>query len=249
MKTLLFIGHPGHELLAYKFLNEHKPHVIFLTTGSGNNDQPRINGSVDLVSSLGLQVFTPFEPFTDREIYTLIMTGEFERFTKVKDALKTFIELHNIDRIVGDALEGFNPSHDLCRYIINGCVQDLNGSHNLENYDFLQDEVFRNSQAEIHTSDIVLKLNNDEMEAKLAACKKYSELKFEVDRFFEAYGADFFKLEYFRHITDTLTFSNWQGEQPFYEIHGRKRVKEGIYKKALLYNDHMLPIAKHLLGK
>ncbi|MCE7993728.1 MAG: hypothetical protein HEP71_17210 [Roseivirga sp.] len=247
MNTLLFIGHPGHELLAYKFLQEYKPYVIFLTTGSGNADTPRIKGSIDLVEALELHVFSPFSPFTDRQIYNLIMDGNFGEFKQVKSALTAFVLEHNIERIVGDALEGFNPSHDLCRYIINGCVQDLKGRHNLENYDFLQDEVFRNSEIKLNELDIVLRLNNDEMEAKLQACRKYSELKFEVDRFFDAYGSDFFALEYFRHITDTSMMTNWEGEHPFYELHGRKRVQEGIYEKALLFEDHMLPLAKSLL--
>lgn len=247
MNTLLFVGHPGHELLAHKFLNKYRPEVIFLTTGSGNADSPRINGSVDLVEAMGLRVFRPFSPFTDRQIYNLIMDGDFGEFAKVKSAITDFILEHKIERIVGDALEGFNPSHDLCRYIINSCVQDLDGRHSLQNYDFLQDEVFRNSETKINARDIVLKLNNDEMDAKLGACRKYSELKFEVDRFFEAYGPDFFALEYFRHITDTSVISNWEGDRPFYELHGRKRVKEGIYDKALLFEDHMLPLAKSLL--
>ncbi len=247
MKTLLFIGHPGHELLAYKFLQNHKPLVIFLTTGSGNTGNPRIEGSIELLESLGLKVFKPFEPFTDRQIYNLIMEWDFDEFAKVKSALKQFIEEHNVKRIVGDALEGFNPSHDLCRYLINGTVQDLASSSSLANYDFLQDEVFKNADTLKNKDDIILKLDDQELQDKLSACRIYSQLKFEVDRFFEQYGADFFRLEYFRKITDTKHISTWEGEMPFYEIHGRKRVEEGIYKKALLFEDHMKPLAHFLL--
>lgn len=247
MKTLLFVGHPGHELLAYKFLKDYKPDVIFLTTGSGNKDQPRIAGSVDLVESLGLKVYQPFAPFTDRQIYDLIMGGDFEAFDKVRDALKNFILEHNIQRVVGDALEGFNPSHDLCRYIINSTVKVLEPGSVL-NYDFLQDEVFRNADFEEGTSDIILKLNDGEMESKLGACRAYGQLKFEVDRFFDRYGADFFKLEYFRKINDLDQICTWQGEMPFYEVHGRKRVEEGIYAQTLLFENHMKPLAEFLLG-
>lgn len=249
MNTLLFVGHPGHELLAHKFLTEYQPKVIFLTTGSGSADTPRINGSIELLASLGLNVFSPFKPFTDREIYSLIMKGNFKEFDRVKAEIKQFVIDHRIDLIVGDALEGFNPSHDLCRYIINGCVQELKGVHELKNYDFLQDEVFRNSQKKVNEADILLHLNDVELKSKFAACRKYSQLKFEVDRFSEAYGVDFFKLEYYREITNTSLVSSWEGPQPYYEVHGRKRVAEGVYDHSLLFEEHMLPLAQQLLGK
>ncbi|KYG74815.1 hypothetical protein EV198_0684 [Roseivirga ehrenbergii] len=247
MKTLLFIGHPGHELLAYKFLRKHKPLVVFLTTGSGNTGNPRIQGSIELLESLGPKVFKPFEPFTDRQIYNLIMEGNFDEFAKVKSALKEFIKEHNVKRIVGDALEGFNPSHDLCRYLINGTVQDLSSNSSLANYDFLQDEVFKNVDTLKNKDDIILTLDDDELQDKLSACRVYSQLKFEVDRFFNKYGVDFFRLEYFRKITNTNQISTWEAKMPFYEIHGRKRVEEGIYKNALLFEDHMKPLANFLL--
>ncbi len=248
MKTLLFIGHPGHELLAYKFLKDYKPHVVFLTTGSGNADNPRINGSVELVESLGLKTFYPFKPFTDRQIYDSILSGDFETFSNVKCLIKQFILDHEIERVVGDALEGFNPSHDLCRYIINASVQELSSIRDISNYDFLQDEVFRNNKTESVDTDIVLELSSSEMESKLEACRIYSQLKFEVDRFFEKYGSDFFSLEYFRKVSDTQKICNWKEKAPFYETHGKKRVEEGVYKTALLFEDHMKPLANHLLS-
>ena len=248
MNTLLFIGHPGHELLAYKFLIEFRPSVIFLTTGSGNKDQPRIQGSIDLLTSLGLNVFKPFEPFTDKEIYDLIMRGDFERCSSVKEDLKEFVRENNIQRIVGDALEGFNPSHDLCRYLINSLVDDLSDEHPIASFDFLQDEIFKNSANKAANDDIVLHLNTTEMENKLSACLKYSALKFEVDRFFDEYGADFFRLEHFRRITNNKVVKTWEGSMPFYESHGRKRVDEGTYEQTLLFEDHMKPIAHFLLG-
>jgi len=177
------------------------------------------------LTSLGLEVYTPFEPFTDKDIYSLIIEGDFERCIMVKEALKSFVKEHNIQRMVGDALEGFNPSHDLCRYFINGLVEDLADEHPMMNYDFLQDEIFKNSAHKASEPDILLHLNTAEMEQKLSACLKYSALKFEVDRFFEQYGVDFFRLEHFRQIIDNKVIKTWEGNMPFYETHGRKRVE------------------------
>ena len=248
MTTLLFMGHPGHELLAYKVLKEYRPLVVYLTTGSGNKDNARIHQSVKLVESLGLQVYEPFKPFTDRQVYEYIMHGRFDAFTEAKELIKKLVLEKQVGRIMGDALEGFNPSHDLCRYLINATVKDLEETCWLENYYFLQDQLLLNDD-QLTPQDSSFSLTDHELEAKLAACLDYEELKFEVNRFMEKYGTDFFRNEYFKRIQNPDQIVNWESATPFYETHGKKRVAEGVYKEALLFEEHMKPLALHLLKK
>ncbi|WP_378175942.1 hypothetical protein [Aquimarina sp. SS2-1] len=246
MKTLLFIGHPGHELLAHKFLSVYKPDVVFLTMGSGSNDSPRIQQSIDLIESLGLNVYYPFEPFTDRQIYDLILSHSVDSFHSVKSALKEFIVSHNIEMIVGDALEGFNPSHDVCRYLINATVFDLKDKVLLKNYDFFQEDVRMNRSASKKPEDITLELDETELQNKMAASLNYPEIKLEVDKFVEHYGVEFFNIEYFRKVNDPLKIKNWNTEFPFYEEFGRKRIKEGTYSELISFKEHMEPLAKKI---
>ena len=247
MKTLLFVGHPGHELLAYKLLITEKPDVVYLTTGSGNRNQSRLHESIALVNSLGLKVLSPFEPFSDRQIYDLILEGDHKPFLVLLDSLEDLWRSEGYGRIVGDALEGFNPSHDICRYLVNGLVSRLTSKNKeVENYDFLQDELHK-GQDSINEDSIVFDLSEDEMREKLKACVDYAELKFEVDRFMDSFGLDFFRKECFRKITDLTKVSNWETEAPFYEEHGRRRVKEGVYKRLISFNENMKPLAQALL--
>ncbi len=234
--------------MAYKLLHSFKPDVIFLTTGSGNKDEARIHESIKLIESIGLKAYRPFEPFSDRQIYDLILEGKHDAFVEVKSALEQFILGKKYNRIFGDALEGFNPSHDLCRYLINASVRSLQDNLPLENYSFLQDELFKCSEIEQDKEGLVLNLNVREVEAKLNACREYSQLKHEVDRFIERFGVEFFNHEYFRKLSQTDMIKNWENEAPFYEIHGRKRVEEGVYKHVISFDNHMKPLAKLLLN-
>ncbi|MFD2564819.1 hypothetical protein [Aquimarina rubra] len=246
MKTLLFIGHPGHELLAYKFLNIYKPDVIFLTKGSGSNDEPRIQQSIDLIESLGLKAYYPFEPFTDRQIYDLILSNSTDPFLSVKSAIKEFIISHNIEMIVGDALEGFNPSHDLCRYLINATVIGLEDKVKIRNYDFFQEDVRKNRSSSKKPEDITIELDDTELQNKMTASLNYPEIKLEVDKFVQHYGTDFFSVEYFRKVSDPFKVKSWNTEFPYYEEFGRKRIKEGTYSQLISFSEHIEPLAKTL---
>lgn len=245
MKTLLFIGHPGHELLAYKFMCIHKPEVIFLTGGSSSDNISRIHQSIKLVKSLGLKVHFPIEPFMDRDIYDLILSKSTDDFLKIKSALKKFVIENSIKRIVGDALEGFNPSHDICRYLINSIVTEVKNEIDvtIDNYEFFQENVSQNKTLLKSDEDIQIKLNKKEFDNKLKVCLDYSEIKFELDKFINLYGEDFFMIEYFRKIKNTEQIKTWDSKYPYYEEFGRKRIKEGTYSELISFENHMKIIA------
>lgn len=248
MKTLLFVGHPGHELLAHKFISIYKPDVIFLTDGSGNDGQPRIDQSLNLIKSLGLNAYFPFEPYSDRQIYDLILSNSIDSFLRSKSVLKEFILEQKYRVIVGDALEGFNPSHDLCRYLINSIVIEMEKENKvkIENYDFFQDDVRKNQTSDKKTGDIILELNEDELQKKMDACINYPKIKSEVDKFVSNFGKDFFALEFFRKINDPTKIVGWDTDFPYYEEFGRKRIAEGTYKQLISFDTHMMKLAQAL---
>lgn len=244
MKTLLFVGHPGHELLAYKFMTLYKPDVVFLTDGSGSNSESRIHRSIDLVECLGLKTYSPFTPFTDRQIYNLIKSNNIADFLNLKSTLKSFIIKHNYQIIVGDALEGFNPSHDLCRYLINSIVMDL--SNSIKNYEFYQDDITKNNPTTKASGDLLIKLNENEFQEKSNVSKKYLEVRLEVDKFENQYDKELFTQEYFREVKNPETIVSWETKEPSYEKFGRKRVEEGIYNSLITFENHMKVLAEAL---
>ena len=46
IKPAMIIGHPGHELRAFKFIKDFKPDIFIITDGSGSNNFSRIQNSI-----------------------------------------------------------------------------------------------------------------------------------------------------------------------------------------------------------
>jgi len=249
MKSLLFVGHPGHELMIYQVLKQYSPDVVFLTTGSGADNKPRIDESIKLMESLNLTVHYPFEPLSDCQIYNLILGGDLASFIGIKESLIQFVHKLGYELLIGDALEGFNPAHDICRYLINGVVADLQPDHKILNYDILLDQLFLVDQEPTTTDHIRLDLNEEEKREKIESCKKYKPIRTEVNRFIATYGEDFFGKESMRPVHDIFKLKSWDGPAPHYEMHGKKRISEGVYQSLILFETHIKPIAEGLLKK
>ena len=251
-KAALIIGHPGHELKAFKFIKDFKPDVFIITDGSGANNVSRMGNSIKIIESLGARLIKLFEPLSDREIYTFIKEGNISEISKIKEILSEKIINENYDLIIGDALEGFNPTHDLCRYIINSIVKEYQIKLNREisNYSFDLDKAPNDSPliTKSDSSKISFELNELELEQKYNVAIEYPELKFEVEKVLQLYGKEAFKLEFYTKISDPHILKNWDESSPKYEKYGKERVKDGLYKEVIEFEKHMRPIAQSLLN-
>jgi hypothetical protein len=54
-ECVLFIAHPGHELLVYSLFAQRRMNVLVLTDGSGGSGEPRIHKTRELVPRLRRQ--------------------------------------------------------------------------------------------------------------------------------------------------------------------------------------------------
>jgi hypothetical protein len=251
MKTnsALIIGHPGHELRAFKILKDLKPDVYILTDGSGQNNDSRLHQSIKLIESLGATYKYSFIPFPDKEIYNIILSGDLDKIKQIKKQLLISVKENNYSEIYGDALEGFNPTHDICRYIINGIVAEMekdNPQKPILNYDFLLDKIPDMSSQK--KNNLSFELSPTELEMKIKAALDYPELKAEVEMAIERFGVSSFSWELYSRITDLNQISNWKNPFPYYEEIGRKRVASGAYKNCIEFEKHIKPIAEICLA-
>jgi hypothetical protein len=250
-KSALIIGHPGHELRAFKFLKDSKPDVYILTDGSGQNNESRLYQSIKLIESLGATYKNTFTPFTDKELYNIILSGEIDKIKHVKEELLILIKENNYDEIYGDALEGFNPTHDICRYIINGIVAELeksNPSKSILNYDFVLDKAPDIVSQKEQEHNLSFELSPLELEMKIKAGLNYPELKTEIEMAIERFGVSSFSWESYCRITDLNQIINWKNSLPYYEEIGRQRVASGAYKTCIEFEKHIRPIAEICLA-
>jgi hypothetical protein len=218
-----------------------KPLVHILTDGSGHQQQGRADATAALVASVGARAATPFAPLTDAAIYRAMMDGDTALFCDLLDRLTDSLVRSDVDLVVGDAREGFNPAHDICRALIDRAVAlagarlgrgVLNYAVRLTDWDM--------AVAPPHDGACVhLELSDELFGAKLAAALAYGALGDEVARALTS-GADRFRTECLVELPRRETFD----ELPHYETVGRERVQQGIYKQALLYREHVLPVMR-----
>jgi hypothetical protein len=134
----LIVAHPGHELRVHSWLVETRPLVCVLTDGSGRTGRSRLDSTTVVLVAAGAVPGPVYGEMSDVELYTAALDHDHSRFTHVVDELASMLLREQIERVVGDAEEGYNPGHDICRLIIDAAVRlaNLTGRRRIANYDF-----------------------------------------------------------------------------------------------------------------
>ena len=133
----LVIAHPGHELRVHGWMARTRPVVFVLTDGSGRTGRSRIESTTRVLAALGAARGAVYGRFSDREIYRALMERETARFVALASEIAAAFATLATAEVAGDALEGYNPTHDLCRHLIDAAVGMSRASgREITNYDF-----------------------------------------------------------------------------------------------------------------
>jgi hypothetical protein len=246
-RALLVVAHPGHELRVHGWLETVRPEVWVLTDGSGHDDGGRLPSTRRLLAAAGATIGPVFGRFSDRDAYALMMRGEISPVLELVERLAAALVTHRIDYVAGDACEGFNPVHDLCRLLVGVAVTVARrtGGRVIADLEFpLEGGPAWRGDGE----EIAFDLDDESLERKLAAALGYAELGDEVERALRANGAEAFRRERFFRAQDPRSFAHRFDGKPLYEKHGEARVSAGIYTEVLRFREHFLPFAERLLA-
>lgn len=247
-KAALIIGHPGHELRIFRFLEHFQPRVYVLTDGSGYNLQSRLDKTAKIIAEARCVPSEIMGRFTDRTLYDLILKKDEAPLISLFNEIVEDLAYHDIDMVMGDALEGFNPTHDLCRYLINSAVMVLdNAGQPMSNYDFLLDGPPGYCPEDLRDQASWMNLEEDDLQRKIQAAENYPEIARDVNIAIEKFGYEPFKKECLRPVVNNETLRNWQIE-PMYEVYGKQRVASGKYSKMITFKEHMQPLGNTLLA-
>jgi hypothetical protein len=245
---LLIVAHPGHELRVHGWMEKTHPVVCVLTDGSGHTGEGRLESTSQVLDQVHASKGSVYGIVSDRGIYSAIMDGDIQLFADIADALCSSIIAQGADCVVGDSVEGYNPSHDICRLLINAAVRMANERtrKRISSFDFPLVGAPGDCPDDLKEDAMTMMLDDDALERKLRAADHYPELKHELQTAMSMFGVAPFRTECLRPID----VSNWIGwaspEKPFYEIHGEKRVAEGIYDTVLRFRQHVYPVAEAL---
>lgn len=238
----LVIAHPGHELRVHGWLEWARPTVFVLTDGSGHGSHGRLASSTRLIQRSGGRTGSVWGRFTDRELYDTILEGRVSVLTGLVTELADAFVANRFEYVVADAAEGYNPGHDLCRYVVDAAVETARAR---------LPETFRSFEMDLaaapgagEASDRTVRLDLDEgaLERKLGAAREYVEMAQEVESALDQWGAVAFRHECLRETPLDAGDQEPAEIPPYYERHGERRRAEGTYDRVIRYREHLRPL-------
>ena len=267
----LVVAHPGHELRVHGWLETARPKVCVLTDGSGHTQHSRMESSTRVLEAAGATPGPIYGQMRDVDLYNAVLNFDHRRFTDLVDQLATLLISDDVDFIAGDAEEGYNPGHDICRSVINAAVRlvERKTKKQIANYDFTLVSAPNRIPQELRADALWLQLDEAAFERKLSAAQNYPELQAEVEaalngagnepfrqhsdlveRAHSSFGAtqaNSFQVEWLRPVDAGIaSLISTNGDPPFYEVYGDKQVKAGHYANVLRYREHMVPLTAAL---
>ncbi|MFL5386512.1 MAG: hypothetical protein ACJ8GN_28685 [Longimicrobiaceae bacterium] len=243
-RPVLVVAHPGHELRVYGWLESAAPLVCVLTDGSGSGGEARLESTTRLLAGTGARPGAIYGRMSDREIYTAILDRDFACFTELAEQLAGELDACGADCVAGDAVEGYNPSHDVCRLVINAALRLL--GRTVPAYDFALVGAPDGCPEALRAQALWMDLDEAALARKLAAARSYEELAGEVEHALARFGVAPFRTECLRPVDLSQRYVWDPAEVPYYETYGEKRVAEGAYDRVLRFGEHVRPLADAL---
>jgi hypothetical protein len=246
VRTAVVIGHPGHELRVHGWLEVTNPLVFVFTDGSGRSNKSRLASTTKIVNRTGAKCGPIYGRLTDVAAYAAILNHDFDLFVGLAKELCEAFVVERIDYVAGDACEGYNPVHDVCRLVINAAVTAAQRSkgHRVGNLEFpLINQPSHHHEP--HTNEVCHILDDAAFARKMAAANGYTELAGEVEAAVEQTSIAALRVECLRPVGPGPGEYACQ-QPPFYESYGEQQVAAGHYQKVLRYHEHMAPLAAAL---
>ena len=242
-RAALVVAHPGHELRVFNWLRLARPSVFVLTDGSGRTGESRLRKTTQILDQTGARPGCIYGRFSDAEVYAAILKHDLQRFMDVASELATTLQNEQIDYVISDAVEGYNPAHDICHLITSAVIEKLQRSgRRLKSFEVLL--AHRNGNSLVPTPDsISVQVSAEILEEKLKAAKSYSELAFDVDQILQQEGIEALRTEF---MPAMKPFGSAQDTPTFYEAYGEKQVACGYYCEVIRYREHIVPIVEAL---
>ena len=246
-RSLLVIGHPGHEIRCHGWLSRHRPTVVVLTSGGGGSKSGRLASTRRVIDKAGAVAAPLFGDFSDHEVYGFMLRQEPAQLTAWTANLAELIRKESPDVILTDMVEGYNSSHDLTAYLVAiaaekaGALSGLSPQVLCQPLEGSPDQAW-SGRLRPH---LTLELTDEEFRRKMADAHAYAELAAEVAAALHQTPAHAFRKEhlYLPAPADALLEALPQ-EIPFYETYGEQQVANGKFAEVIRHRRHILPLVR-----
>ena len=251
-RCALIVGHPGHELRILAWLTRMQPIVVALTDGSGHLGLPRVDISKTFLLEAGATPSRLYGRLTDKDIYSKLLEQDHAFFVDLAETIADLLIEQRVEFVAGDAIEGYNPTHDICRLLIDRAVGIASNElgYAIKNYAFPL--VGHPSFEGTPENSIMIELSTEELALKVSKAFEYAQnaggvLVSEVALSVTKYGQDAFAKEILCTQNTRAALKGFEQEPPFYELYGKSQVMAGFYTQAINYREHIAPIARTVL--
>jgi hypothetical protein len=222
--------------------------TFVLTDGSGHTDHSRLASTTAVLERTGASRGAIYGAMSDRQLYRAILAGERDVLTRLVDELASALLQMDVTYVVGDAVEGVNPGHDVCRLVLNAALLRIEQTtgRRLKNLEYPVEGPPDQCPAEDRTEAIFLTLDDEAFARKMEAARAYPEMATEMERVLKIYTTDVFRVECLRPVRYGLDVGHRFQHPCIYERYGEKQVAAGIYREVLRFREHVAPLAAHL---
>jgi len=247
-RAVLVVAHPGHELRVHGWLEGERPAVCVLTDGSGHGDAGRLPSTHAVLAATGAAAGPLLGCWSDREAYRILLERDVDAVRAVVTRLARWLVEQRAEVAAGDAFEGFNPVHDLCRLVLDVAIllAERDGGGRVLDLEFPLEAAPRSWAAA--GAAIGWRLDGSQLARKLRRAHEYPELAAEVERALATHGEEAFADEWLYRVTPLATLARGRGAKLAYEAYGEARVAAGLYDRVLRHDEHFAPLAAALIA-
>jgi len=265
----LVIAHPGHELAILGWLGLVRPTVFVLTDGSGRDGVSRIASTTAILDALGAEPGPMYGSVVEHEVYDALLSGDTELFVGLAETLAEQLIAGDHRLVVGEAAEGFQPTHDVFRLVVDAATELARRGlgRPLPRYDFVLFARQASYPSEARDAAVWIELEDGELDNKLRLAAEYRELAAEyhaavsgdlsavLGQFPELaagaaatigeLGPEAYRIECLRPSPPGVR-PECLGAGPFYEIYGEALRAAGKITEVIRLEQHLRPVAEAL---
>jgi hypothetical protein len=239
LQHVLILAHPGHELRIHHWLELAKPRVYLLTDGSGGRQTARTEYSRQVVGAAGATPGSVFGDIPDAVWYEALLAGNTDFFVDVLTNISVDLAGAQNVQIVSDAVDGYNPIHDLA-FAFGGALNTLLKETN-EGRKQLCSAAIPNVPGVV---ELEILLDPAARARKKEAVEGYAPLADDARRILDS------DPECFDRECLISQHFDWDTPRtPEWERIGQERVANKIYDRCITYKENVLPVVHHLASQ
>ena len=247
---VMVFGHPGHELAVFGLIQRYRMPIVILTDGGGAD---RTAESQAAFAAIGHLDHVQYLGYRESSFYEALLDGDERHFIEVADSLARALRSIAFTQLFCDAVEFYNPVHDITLPIVRRALQERSDVRVFEVplvYQMLGDGEHYDVQrfpASRRSSIWRQSLTADEAARKVhARDSTYLSLRRQLGPEFLQVPLSHLSEEEFGDASDPLTPPAATGRCLRYEWRARVLKQQGQIDKTITYAEHWRPMAQAL---